>query len=64
MPTKALIITTTIFLSSCGYFLTDHKYDYLKETEEAALSIPGDISTIPIIDYYPINSTQTTSVGD
>ena len=62
MPTKALIIITTIFLSSCGYFLTDHKYDYLKETEEAALNIPEDISTRPIIDYYPINSSQTNSV--
>ena len=50
MPTKALIIITTIFLSSCGYFLTDHKYDYLKETEEADLNIHRDISTRPIID--------------
>ena len=62
MPTKALIIVTTIFLSSCGYFLTDHKYDYLKETEEVDLNIPRDISTRPIIDYYPINSAQTDSV--
>ena len=62
MPKKTLIILLSASLTSCGYFLTDHKYDYLKEREESPLNIPGNIETRPIIDYYPINSAEVNSV--
>ena len=52
------------FLSSCSYFLTDHKNDYLKEKQEKSLDLPKDITTRPIIDYYPINTINPEKVGD
>ena len=54
----------SFFLSSCSYFLTDHKNDYLKEKQEKSLDLPKDITTRPIIDYYPINTINPEKVGD
>ena len=62
MQRRVSIIILSTLLSSCGYFLTDHKYDYLKEKEEAALNIPANLETRPIIDYYPINSNAVNSI--
>ena len=53
----------TYLLSSCSYFLTDHKNDYLKEKQEKALSLPDNLNTRPIIDYYPINTSNPDEVG-
>lgn len=50
------IIFVSHFISSCSYFLTDHKNDYLKEKQEKSLTLPEDLDTRPIIDFYPINS--------
>jgi PBP1b-binding outer membrane lipoprotein LpoB len=50
------IIFVSHFISSCSYFLTDHKNDYLKERQEKSLTLPEDLDTRPIIDFYPINS--------
>ena len=50
-------------MSSCSYFLTDHKNDYLKEKQEKALVIPEDLESRPIVDYYPINSLSQNNVG-
>ena len=58
------IICASIFLSSCSYFLTDHKNDYLKEKQEKPLIVPENISTRPIIDYYPINTNNSQQVGN
>ena len=58
------IICASIFLSSCSYFLTDHKNDYLKEKQEKPLVVPENVSTRPIIDYYPINTNNSQQVGN
>ena len=47
------IIFVSHFISSCSYFLTDHKNDYLKERQEKSLTLPEDLDTRPIIDFYP-----------
>lgn len=54
---------SVIILSSCSLLLTDHKDDYLKEKQEKSLSLPDNIVSSPIIDYYPINSSNTETVG-
>ena len=61
-PFSLLLISC--FLSSCSYFLTDHKNDYLKEKQEKSFDLPKDITTRPIIDYYPINTINPEKVGD
>ena len=58
------IICASTFLSSCSYFLTDHKNDYLKEKQEKPLIVPENVSTRPIIDYYPINTNNSQQVGN
>ncbi|MDG2019883.1 MAG: outer membrane protein assembly factor BamC [SAR86 cluster bacterium] len=58
-----LISFLSFLLSSCSYFLTDHKNDYLKEKQEKALVIPEDLESRPIVDYYPINSPSQNNVG-
>ena len=58
-----LIGLSVIISSSCSLLLTDHKDDYLKEKQEKSLSLPENIVSRPIIDYYPINSSNTESVG-
>ena len=58
------LLLISCFLSSCSYFLTDHKNDYLKEKQEKSLDLPKDIATRPIIDYYPINTINPEKVGD
>ena len=58
-----LISFLSFLLSSCSYFLTDHKNDYLKEKQEKALVIPEDLDSRPIVDYYPINSLSQNNVG-
>ena len=58
-----LISILSFLLSSCSYFLTDHKNDYLKEKQEKALVIPEDLDSRPIVDYYPINSLSQNNVG-
>ena len=59
-----IIIFITFTLSSCSFILTDHKNDYLKEKKEKSLILPKDLSTRPIIDYYPINTENTDQVGN
>ena len=58
-----LLSFLSFLLSSCSYFLTDHKNDYLKEKQEKALVIPEDLDSRPIVDYYPINSLSQNNVG-
>ena len=45
-------------LSSCGWIISDHRYDYLKEKQSQPEEVPSDQATRPIIDYYPIPITQ------
>ena len=59
-----IIIFITFTLSSCSFILTDHKNDYLKEKKEKSLILPKDLSTRPIIDYYPINTENPDQVGN
>lgn len=57
------ILFLTFILSSCSYFLTDHKNDYLNEKQEKSLNLPDNLNTRPIIDYYPINTVSQENVG-
>ena len=57
------IFFLTFILSSCSYFLTDHKNDYLNEKQEKSLNFPDNLNTRPIIDYYPINTVSQENVG-
>ena len=57
------VFLISLLLSSCSYFLTDHKDDYLKERQEKSLSLPDDISTRPIVDFYPIDEGNSESLG-
>jgi uncharacterized lipoprotein len=57
------IFFLTFILSSCSYFLTDHKNDYLNEKQEKSLNLPDNLNTRPIIDYYPINTVSQENVG-
>jgi outer membrane protein assembly factor BamC len=58
------VLIVSVFLSSCSYLLTDHKNDYLKERQEKSLKLPENLTTRPIIDYYPINSSNPETVGN
>ena len=58
------VLIVSVFLSSCSYLLTDHKNDYLKERQEKSLKLPENLTTRPIIDYYPINSSNTETIGN
>ncbi len=57
------VFLISFLLSSCSYFLTDHKNDYLKENQEKPLALPENLTTRPIIDYYPINNSNAEKVG-
>ena len=57
------VFLLSFLLSSCSYFLTDHKDDYLKEKQEKSLALPKDLATRPIIDYYPIDNSNPELVG-
>jgi len=52
------IFLMAFVLSSCGWILSDHRYDYLKEKQSKPEDVPSDQATRPIIDYYPIPITQ------
>ena len=58
------LLVIPVFLSSCSYLLTDHKNDYLNEKQEKSLDLPENLITRPIIDYYPINSANSETVGN
>ena len=58
------VLVIPVFLSSCSYLLTDHKNDYLNEKQEKSLDLPENLTTRPIIDYYPINSSNPETVGN
>ena len=58
------VLIISFFLSSCSYFLTDHKNDYLKEKQEKSLDLPEGLTTRPIIDYYPINTLNPEKVDN
>ena len=64
MKNLSLALFFSLLLSSCSYFLTDHKNDYLKEKQEKSLDLPENITTRPIIDYYPINTLNPEEVGN
>ena len=64
MKNLSLSLFFSLLLSSCSYFLTDHKNDYLKEKQEKSLDLPENITTRPIIDYYPINTLNPEKVGN
>ena len=52
-----------IILTSCSYFLTDHKNDYLKEKQTKSIVLPEDQTSRPIVDYFPINTENNLQVG-
>ena len=58
---SSLIVLT---LSSCGWILEDHRYDYLKERQAEPIKSSSVESTRPIVDYYPIPDTSENLVGD
>ena len=58
---SSIIVLT---LSSCGWILEDHRYDYLKERQSEPIKSSSEESTRPIVDYYPIPNTTENLVGD
>ena len=52
-----------MILTSCSYFLTDHKNDYLKEKQTKSIMLPEDQASRPIVDYFPINTENNLQVG-
>ena len=58
------LFTLALILGSCGWILEDHRYDYLKEKQSEPKEISSEQSTRPIIDFYPIPSTEEDLVGD
>ena len=57
---SSIIVLT---LSSCGWILEDHRYDYLKERQSEPIKSSSEESTRPIVDYYPIPNTTENLVG-
>mgnify|MGYP006108181073 FL=1 len=57
------IILTLLLLTSCSFFLTDHKNDYLKEKQTKSIVLPEEQSSRPIVDYFPINTENRDQVG-
>ena len=53
-----------MFLTSCSYFLTDHKNDYLNEKQTKSIVLAEDQSSRPIVDYFPINTENNEQVGE
>ena len=59
-----VLFTLALILGSCGWILEDHRYDYLEEKQSEPIEISSEQSTRPIIDFYPIPSTEEGLVGD
>ena len=59
-----VLFTLALILSSCGWILEDHRYDYLEEKQSEPIEISSEQSTRPIIDFYPIPRTEEDLVGD
>ena len=59
-----VLFTLALILGSCGWILEDNRYDYLKEKQSEPIEISSEQSTRPIIDFYPIPSTEEGLVGD
>ena len=57
------ILMALMILTSCSYFLTDHKNDYLKEKQTKSIVLPDDQASRPIVDYFPINTENNEQVG-
>ena len=57
------ILMSLMILTSCSYFLTDHKNDYLKEKQTKSIVLPDDQASRPIVDYFPINTENNEQVG-
>ena len=57
------LFLVTFLLGSCGWILTDHRYDYLKERQSESVEVASDQATRPIVDYYPIPTTQENLVS-
>tara|TARA_Y100001970_G_scaffold19338_1_gene21735 strand:- start:31915 stop:32859 length:945 start_codon:yes stop_codon:yes gene_type:complete len=45
-------------LSSCGFILTDHSNDYLKEKQIEPIAIPDETESRQIIDFYPVEPLE------
>tara|TARA_B100000287_G_scaffold357639_1_gene348998 strand:- start:614 stop:1594 length:981 start_codon:yes stop_codon:yes gene_type:complete len=57
------ILMSLMILTSCSYFLTDHKNDYLKEKQTKSIVLPDGQASRPIVDYFPINTENNEQVG-
>ena len=57
------ILMALMILTSCSYFLTDHKNDYLKEKQTKSIVLPDGQASRPIVDYFPINTENNEQVG-
>ena len=53
-----LLVLLSLVLSSCGWILQDHRYDYLKETQSEPIKTSNGESTKPVVDFYPIPETE------
>ena len=53
-----------VFLSSCSWLFTDHKYDYLKEETLEPLKIPNDKTSRQVIDFYSVPEDEDKSFND
>ena len=60
---QLIIFMALMILTSCSYFLTDHKNDYLKEKQTKSIVLPEDQTSRPIVDYFPINTENNLQVG-
>jgi len=58
-----VLFTLALILGSCGWILEDHRYDYLKERQSESVEVASDQATRPIVDYYPIPTTQENLVS-
>ena len=62
--TKTLItISVLTFLTSCSFFLTDHKNDYLNEKQTKSIVLKDNQTSRPIVDYFPINTENKEQVS-
>tara|TARA_Y100001970_G_scaffold10494_1_gene12395 strand:+ start:980 stop:1960 length:981 start_codon:yes stop_codon:yes gene_type:complete len=58
-----ITVMALMIVTSCSYFLTDHKNDYLKEKQTKSIVLSGDQASRPIVDYFPVNTENNEQVG-
>ncbi len=52
------------FFSSCSYLFDDRINDYLKEKEAKPIVMPENISSLPVVDFYPLPENAPQGIND